>query len=63
MTKEQCIWEAERIEANAADSLETWTILGQTDKYSVAMERASKLRHAATLRTPTERKQYVEAAL
>lgn len=48
-TKQQLIKEAASIEASARDSLQAWVILGQTNKYSEAMEKAAKLRKAADM--------------
>lgn len=52
---------ADRIEADARDNLTTWTMLGQTDKYTEAMRQARVLRHAETLRTISERREYLNA--
>ena len=56
----QFVAEADQIEASAKESLPTWIVLGQSEKYLAAMEQARKLRHAATLRTPTERREYLK---
>lgn len=56
-----CLPMAARIEANAKDNLQAWCILGQSDKYQQAMQQACILRHAETLRTITDRREYLNA--
>jgi glucosamine 6-phosphate synthetase-like amidotransferase/phosphosugar isomerase protein len=48
-TVKQVLREAEAIERSAKESLEAWVILGQTQKYADAMEKAAKLRRASTM--------------
>lgn len=60
MTKADCLREADALEQHAQESQAAWLILGQSDKFAAAMDRVRKLRHAATLRTSTERSQYLQ---
>ena len=48
-TKQQLIKEAASIEASARDNLQAWVLIGQSNKYGEAMEKAAKLRKAADM--------------
>lgn len=52
---------ADRIEADAQNNLVAWCVLGQMDKYIDAMRQVRILRHAETLRTIGERREYLNA--
>ncbi len=52
--------EARNLEDYAQKSLNSWIILGQTDKYQAIMERVRRLRHAMTLRGLNARKEFLE---
>ena len=52
---------ADSIERDAANNLQGWIILGEVDKYQDAMQQARHLRHAETLRTIRERRDYLNA--
>jgi hypothetical protein len=48
-TKAQLLKEADSIESSAKDNLPAWVMLGQSSKYSEAMDKAAKLRKAADM--------------
>lgn len=54
---EYLIRDAEQIERDAEQSLRAWIILGQTDKYSIAMKTARSLRAAAAERSVAIRRE------
>jgi hypothetical protein len=51
------IRDAEQIERDAEQSLQAWIILGQGDKYGVAMSKARALRAAASERSVATRRE------
>ena len=51
--------EARNIEQSANESLRSWIILGQAEKYEQAMEQVRKLRHAVTIKGLRARKEYL----
>lgn len=51
VTTESLIREADQIERDAEESLRSWIILGQTDKYGIAMAKARAVRTAAATRS------------
>lgn len=51
--------EASNIEQSANESLRSWIILGQVEKYEQAMEQVRKLRHAVTIKGLRARKEYL----
>lgn len=51
------IRDAEQIERDAEQSLRAWIILGQSDKYSAAMQTARALRAAAAERSISIRRE------
>ena len=57
VTAECLIREAEQIERDAEQSLRSWIILGQTDKYGAAMKTARSLRAAAAERSIAARRE------
>lgn len=50
---------ADSTERSARDNLQAWTILGQTDKFSAAMDRAAALRRATEIRSMAQRREYL----
>lgn len=56
------IEDAEKIEKSAKENLKAWSILGQTDKYSEAMDTAYKLRAAAAEKNLSIRKEILRNA-
>jgi hypothetical protein len=53
------ISEANRIESNAKDNLNTWIVLSMTDKYNTQLDIASMYRKASTIKNLTLRKEYL----
>ena len=51
--------EANRIESNAKDNLNTWIVLSMTDKYNTQLDIASMYRKASTIKNLTLRKEYL----
>ena len=51
--------EARNIEQAANESLRSWIILGQVEKYEQAMEQVRKLRHALTIKGLRARKEFL----
>ena len=51
--------EARNIEQSANESLRSWIILGQVEKYEQAMEQVRKLRHAVTIKGLRARNEYL----
>ncbi|CAB4126645.1 hypothetical protein UFOVP254_49 [uncultured Caudovirales phage] len=62
VSTESLIYQAEQIEIDAEQSLRAWIILGQCDKYSVAMARARTLRAAAGTRSIHTRREILRNA-
>ena len=50
---------AARIEKHADESLKTWIILGQTDRYSADMGKAAVLRRAAEMTSISQRRAFL----
>jgi hypothetical protein len=59
---EYLIRDAEQIERDAEQSLRAWIILGQSEKYSAAMQTASSLRNAASERSVMIRREILRNA-
>jgi len=59
---EHLIQDAEQLERNAAESLTAWILLGQTDKYTAAMNLARALRQAASERSVSARREILRNA-
>ena len=62
VTAESLIREAEQIERDAEQSLRFWSILGQTDKYGIAMAKARAVRAAAATRSIYTRREILRNA-
>lgn len=62
VSKDQLLAAAEGIERDANDSLSTWVILGQSDKYAAEMSAARALRSAATYENSGVRRQILREA-
>lgn len=52
--------EADQIERDANSALPAWILLGETDRYSRAMETARRLRQAARTRSIRERREMLQ---
>jgi hypothetical protein len=50
---------AASIERGAKDSLNAYIVMGETSKYSAAMEKASHYRHAAGIESVAARREYL----
>lgn len=53
---------AESIEQSARESLSAWIVLGQTDKYTAAMDKVSTLRRAAEVQSVSIRRDMLRNA-
>lgn len=59
-TNAQLKIEADNLEDYARKSLDSWILLGQSDKYQAVMDRVRRLRAAMTIRGMIDRKLYLE---
>jgi len=54
-----CEFESKRLLAHATDSIPTWTLLNQMEKYFEYQERASKFKKASQIKNIVLRKEYL----